>query len=198
VVASEWGSADVSAPPMCVHLDMGCAFQVVGSGSVHVWGARQGVGGGRHLFGCCYQEWQHCCVAAVEMEMTTTMSSSSSTAHAIFLLVCIISGCLPSSCLSVASTFPSPPLFSSSSPFFLLPTPSFPSPSFKRVSSGYETWCSCSREVDGGGLVGLTDTGWLWWWCGIHWSGTSDPLIHGIRGCGVVRDEVVVVVELNE
>ena len=57
---------------------------------------------------------------------------------------------------------PSPPLFSSSSPFFLLPTPSFPSPSFGCVSSGYETWHLCLRKVDGGGLVGLMDTGRLW------------------------------------
>src|ERR1700676_2968110 len=71
--------------------------------------------------------------------------------------------CLPGSCLSVASTFPSPPLFSSSSPFFLLPTPSFPSPSFGHISSGCGIRHSVSREVDGGGgLVGPTGTGQLW------------------------------------
>jgi len=44
---------------------------------------------------------------------------------------------------------------------------------------------SCSREVDGGGLVGTNVTGGyrvvaVWH----HWGGTSEPLICCIRGCG--------------
>src|ERR1700676_4575805 len=73
------------------------------------------------------------------------------------------SGCLPGSCLSVASTFPSPPLNSSFPPFFLPHTPSSPSPSFRCVLSRLLTQHSVAHEVGGcGGLVVPTVTGRLW------------------------------------
>jgi len=92
-------------------------------------------GGGGHLFGCCYRWWQYCCVAAVEMGTTMTMSLLSSTARAIFLLACVVSGrrrwwvptwllpvcCLylsfPSSIFLLLPFFPTPHLFI---PFSLL------------------------------------------------------------------------------
>src|SRR5882762_6660947 len=86
------------------------------------------------------------------------------------------SGCLPGSCLSIASTIPSHPLFYSSSHFFLLPTPAFPSPSFRCILNGCGTQRLHLCKVDGGGgLVVPIIT---------HWGGTLEPLIHGIRGCG--------------
>jgi hypothetical protein len=149
-------------------------------------------GGGRHLFGCCYRRWRYCCVAALKMGMTTTSLSLSSTACAVFLLVHVVSGrqrwqvptwLLPVHCLYLP--FPSSKLLLP--PFFPTPHPFLP---FSLL------WAHIQQVVDP--AFGCAQGRWLWWvgcanchqavvrwWqCGTCWGGTSDPLIHGIRGCG--------------
>jgi hypothetical protein len=161
-------TATVISPSSGVALPIGGVLGVLamlGDRVRSTWGVPAGVfGGGGHLFGCHHWRWRRCCLAAVGMG--TTMINRCLWHVLVFCWrVSLVGGggggCLPGSCLSVASTFLPPPPSFSFPPFFPLPTPSFPSPSFGCVSSGCGTRHSCSREVDGGGLVGPTVTGRL-------------------------------------
>jgi len=68
------------APPMCVHLDMGCAFQVVDDRFGACMGCPPGCWWGQApVLVLLTSSGCDCCIAAVEMEMTTTMSRHRST-----------------------------------------------------------------------------------------------------------------------
>jgi hypothetical protein len=189
--------------------DGGSDFAVVWCGTAHWWGAghahhvgRLGLidvgvpagvfGGGGHQFGCRHWRWQRCCIAAVKMGTTTTLSSSSSMVHAVFLLARIVSRrwrrrvptwllpvrCLylpsPSSFLLFSSLFPTPYSFL---PFSLLQAciEQVIDLAFGFIRSRWWWWVGWTNRHQA--VVGR-------WQCGTRWGGTSDPLIRGIRGCG--------------